>query len=222
MARAELERDCCCYYGSSTVVLPCWTRSAPSFTLPGGVRGAGAGLRQCGCYYPAGRGQCLPSRCRMACAELELDCCCYYPAGRATLLLPPAPQPIPLRPFSLARRPPPNSQPPSVSVQSRRRRYYDDIPAALTADRAPPLFPQEPRPNSPALQPPQFRVSSRPDFSWRRHCTHTHPSPPPSPPGPTPFTSQHRPNHTSSCHRQSQGFLLQGFPPGGAGSTTST
>ena len=43
----------------------------------------------CCCYYPAqpaGRGPRLPSRREVACVELELDCCCHYPAGRGPRL----------------------------------------------------------------------------------------------------------------------------------------
>ena len=34
----------CCAGARLLLLLPCWTKSAPSFAPPGGVRGAGAGL----------------------------------------------------------------------------------------------------------------------------------------------------------------------------------
>ena len=55
-----------------------WSWTAAAFILLDEV--------DCCCYYPAARGQRLPSRRQVACAKLELDCCCYYPAGRGLFL----------------------------------------------------------------------------------------------------------------------------------------
>ena len=178
----------CNFYGG---YVPCWTRSTPSFAIPGRVRGAGAGLR----LLPPCSGACwtrasVVSTAAVLAGAARRRFCCRRRRR-------PPPPPIPPPSHCRGRRYPRSSH--------RRRRRCFRRHRRRTRRRRWRRSRFCRRFESPADQ--TFRVSCRPELERTLHTLANTPLPPHKP----------VPSHIPpSAIVNPKGFPLQGFPPRGA------